>query len=250
MIKTKFPLVSIITVCFNSEKTIIDTLESVLNQSYRNIEYIIIDGNSKDRTVDIIKSYEEEFKKKKIIYEWISEKDNGIYEAMNKGIDKANGEIIGIINSDDWYEKNAIEDIVKKYNQENFDMIYANLKVIKNEKIYIKKAKLRKIISTRYWNHPTTFVKASVYKKNKYEMKTIYDDLDFMLKIRKNKKFKIIILDEIIANFRIGGISTKKSFKQVLKDIKIRNEIYKKNGYTPLYYIDNFIIELVKYILC
>ncbi|MFV0579770.1 MAG: glycosyltransferase [Fusobacterium ulcerans] len=180
----------------------------------------------------------------------MSEKDNGIYEAMNKGIDKANGEIIGIINSDDWYEKNAIENIVKKHNQEDFDMIYADLRIIKNEKIYTKKARLTRIISTRYWNHPTTFVKADVYKKNKYEMETIYDDLDFMLKIRKNKKFKIVILNEIIANFRIGGISTKKNFKQVLRDIKTRNKIYKKNGYSFLYYVDNFIIELLKYILC
>lgn len=124
--------VSIITVCFNSEKTIIDTLESVLNQSYENIEYIIIDGKSKDKTVDIIKRYENKFKEKKIEYKWISEKDSGIYEAMNKGINKSTGEVIGIINSDDWYEKNTVEKVMKEYKIKKFDMLYGNLRMIKN----------------------------------------------------------------------------------------------------------------------
>ena len=88
-------LVSLITVCFNSEKTIRNTIESVLNQTYSEIEYIIVDGLSKDNTLGIVHEYDEKFKEKGVIYRVISEKDNGIYDAMNKGIGMAQGEIVG-----------------------------------------------------------------------------------------------------------------------------------------------------------
>ncbi len=241
--------VSIITVSYNSEKTIKDTIESVLNQTYENIEYIIIDGLSKDNTVEIIKSYESKFIEKGIKYKWISEKDNGIYDAMNKGIIKSKGDIIGIINSDDWYEKDAVEKVINKYNQDNFDMIYGDLRVIRKNKIYIKKAKLKKIVTTRYWNHPTTFISKRIYEKNLYKLESINDDLDMMLKIRKNNKFKIAIINEVLANFRLGGVSNTKNIKRVFQSIKNRNKIYKNNGYSKFYYLDNFIIEIVKYIL-
>lgn len=247
--KREEPLVSIITVCFNSEKTIIDTLESVLYQLYENIEYIVIDGKSKDKTVDIIKRYENKFKEKKIKYKWISEKDNGIYDAMNKGIEMSSGEIIGILNSDDWYEKNTIEKVIKEYRAKKFDMLYGNLRIIKDEKKYIKKAKLERIVSTRYWNHPTTFINKKVYKKIKYKNDIFYGDLDFMLRIRRDKGYKVVILNEVLSNFRVGGISTKKSFFQTLRAIKDRNQIYRENGYSKFYYIDNFIIEMLKYIV-
>ena len=96
MNSTNIPLITIITVSYNAVKTIEDTIVSVLGQTYNNIEYIIIDGGSTDGTLDIIKKYQD-----KITY-WVSEPDKGIYDAMNKGIAKANGELIGIINSDDW----------------------------------------------------------------------------------------------------------------------------------------------------
>lgn len=115
--------ISIITVCFNSEKTIKDTIESVLNQTYPNIEYIIIDGNSVDKTIDIIKSYESSFEQKGISIHWISETDNGIYSAMNKGFALSNGELIGILNSDDWYSREAVSKIVAKNQNQNFTII-------------------------------------------------------------------------------------------------------------------------------
>ncbi len=238
--------VSIITVSFNSENTIKDTIESVLNQTYRNIEYIIIDGGSKDGTVAIIKDYEEEFSKRGIAYIWISEKDKGIYDAMNKGIEKSNGDLIGIINSDDWYENNSIARVVERYNIEKFDMIYGDIRIIKREKSFVKKAKLSPVVTSRYWNHPTTFVKKDLYQKIRFQCKYIYDDLDFMLRVRKNK-YKVIVLNEVLANFRLGGISNKKNFFQLLKDIGIRNKIYSENGYSRLYFIDNALIEFYKY---
>ena len=103
------PLVSIITVSYNAEKTIEQTILSVLNQTYTNIEYIIIDGKSTDGTNEIIQKY-----KDKIAY-YVSEKDSGIYNAMNKGIKAANGLLIGIVNSDDFYELDAVEINVKHY---------------------------------------------------------------------------------------------------------------------------------------
>ncbi len=103
--------VSIITVSFNSEKTIERTVKSVISQTYKNLEYIIVDGGSGDKTVDIIKGYSEKYD----FISYTSEPDNGIYDAMNKGIERAGGEIIGIINSDDWYEENAVAIIVKSF---------------------------------------------------------------------------------------------------------------------------------------
>lgn len=240
--------ISIITVSYNSENTIKETIESVLNQTNQNFEYIIVDGLSKDRTIEIIKSYESKFLEKKINYKWISEKDNGIYDAMNKGIKMSNGELVGIINSDDWYEKDAIEKILKKYNKENYDMLYCDLRIVSEKKNFIKKAKKSKIVTTRYWNHPTTFVKRSVYNKFNYQCKYIYDDLDFMLKVRKGK-YKVQILNEVISNFRIGGVSNNKTLFQVFKDIRIRNKIYQDNGYSKLYFLDNLAIELTKYLI-
>src|SRR5690242_18447201 len=107
--------ISIVTVCFNSAKTIADTIESVLNQDYKPHEYILVDGASTDRTVQIIKTYEDVFRERGISYLYISEPDRGIYDAMNKGIAMATGELIGIVNSDDWYEKDALNLISSRY---------------------------------------------------------------------------------------------------------------------------------------
>ena len=105
------PLISIITVCYNSEKTISRTIESIINQTYKNIEYIIIDGKSDDKTLEIIDNY------KNNISKIISEKDNGIYDAFNKGLNICNGDLIGFVNSDDILTPNALEILVKYYNK-------------------------------------------------------------------------------------------------------------------------------------
>ena len=107
--KNKLTLVSIITVVYNGEKYLQQTIDSVVNQSYRNIEFIIIDGGSTDGTLDIIKANEESVSK------WISEPDEGLYDAMNKGIRLSRGEIIGMINSDDWYELDAVKIMVEAF---------------------------------------------------------------------------------------------------------------------------------------
>jgi glycosyltransferase involved in cell wall biosynthesis len=229
--KMKF---TIITACYNSEKTIERTFESILNQTYENIEYIVIDGNSNDNTVDIIKKFSKKFTDKGIDFKWVSESDNGIYDAMNKGINISSGDIIGIINSDDWYRDNIISLINKYYKKEpDIDIFYGDLlKVIDNETMlgfgYIN---LKNIQSLRL-NHPTMFVKKQVYKElGTYDTNfKIGADRDFVFRaLNNNLKFKKI--DEIISYFSLEGVSNEyDSFKQLLNRIIEELYILKKNN--------------------
>lgn len=241
------PKISIITVSYNSAATISETIEHVLNQTYDNYEYIIIDGLSKDDTVSIAKSYEDKFAVKGIPFKIISEKDNGIYDAMNKGISLTDGEIVGIINSDDYYNDDALEKVAKFYDEVHFDVMYADLRIFGGKKEYIKKSSLDKKFKTRHWNHPTTFVTRKVYDEFNYANESIYDDLNFMLTARK-KGYNICVLNEVLANFRLGGVSNKKSWKNCRERIKLRNKIYKQNGCKG-YKLDNFLTEFAKFIL-
>ena len=114
-------LVSVITPCYNSEKTIEKTLVCIENQTYKNIEYIIMDGGSKDKTMDIINRHRDKLPK---LLKVVSESDGGIYDAMNKGIKQASGHLIGIVNSDDWYEPDTIEQVVKHYQKQPYEVVY------------------------------------------------------------------------------------------------------------------------------
>lgn len=241
------PKISIITVSFNSAATISETIEHVLNQNYNNYEYLIVDGQSSDNTVKIAKSYAEDFAKKGVNYRIISEKDNGIYDAMNKGILLTDGEIVGIINSDDFYNDDALQKVATFYEKAKFDVMYADLRVFGENKEFIKKSALKKKFSTRHWNHPTTFVTRKVYNDVRYAGESIYDDLNFMLTVRR-KGYKICVLNEVLANFRLGGVSNKKEWKKCKERIKLRNKIYKANDCKG-YRLENFIIEFGKFIL-
>lgn len=240
-------LVTMLTVAYNSEKTISKTIESVLAQTYDNLEYIIIDGKSSDKTVEIAESYRKNFEEKNISYRVISEKDKGMYDAINKGTELANGEIIGSVNSDDFLEPCAAEEMAKEYEKSHFDMAYANLRIIKPTGNIIKKAQIKKFVSTRYWNHPTTFIAKRIYNEEKYKLESMYDDCDLMLRLRK-KGCKVVVIDKILSNFVFGGMSTRKNFKETIDRIKIRCRIYKNNGYGFLYYVDCTVIELAKFI--
>ena len=123
---SRAPLISVITVSYNAVTTIEQTILSVINQTYSNIEYIIIDGGSTDGTVDIIRKYAD-----RIAY-WVSEPDKGIYDAMNKGTKKANGEYIAFLNSDDWYELDAVS-IIAQFADGKNDLISGIIKLYKND---------------------------------------------------------------------------------------------------------------------
>lgn len=199
-------LISIITVCFNAQETIRQTIQSVLDQTYQNIEYIIIDGKSTDHTMEIIGEYCDK------ISTVISEHDEGIYNAMNKGISLAHGEIIGIINADDWYEEDAVQNVVRIFTENPAIQILAGqVHVIENNKVIydtLQKPE-HKIWYQMPFPHPATFV-----RKNVYDMYGRYDeqyrisaDYEFLLRCYSyGVVFRIV--DDVFANFRSGGLSS------------------------------------------
>lgn len=222
--------ISIITVCYNSEKTISQTFESVLNQDYSNIEYIVVDGKSTDSTLDIIQDYKRKFEKRKISFKFISEKDSGIYDAMNKGVSLSSGAIIGIINSDDWYTENILTKIVKIFNNDSkLEILYGKVNIVNNkgEFGFIKSpGKLNDILKTMVIPHPTVFVKKQKYDKFNFNTKNkIASDYEFLLdNYLDNTNFKEV--DFTIANFRAGGESSVYEllgYKEVLNIQKRKN---------------------------
>lgn len=204
------PLISIITVVFNAVNTLEQTIQSVINQSYENIEYIIIDGGSTDGTLDIIKRYDNQIDK------WLSEPDNGIYDAMNKGINLAKGELIGIINADDWYESNVITYIADCYKNSDQDMvIHGLLRNFKDNLFYSIKGNSIQVLRYDMIQHPTCFIPKSIYLQygvydNRYKCCADYDLI--LRYVNSGIKFKFI--EQTIANFRIGGISTLDKFQK------------------------------------
>lgn len=241
-------LVSIITVSHNSEATIRRTIESVYSQSYHQIEYIIVDGVSTDCTMQIVEEYRERFQQKGIVYRCISEPDNGIYDAMNKGIKMASGSLIGIINSDDWYEPNAVECAVQNFKHQPYDLFYADIRIIGSKGSFIKKAKDSKWVTSRYWNHPTTFIPRRIYEQYEYKTENIHDDWDLILRIRK-AGCRVCVENTVLANFRRNGVSHEKSIKKAIQRANIKYKIYRDNGYSRWYFIECYGMEMAKLVL-
>lgn len=199
-------LVTIITPCFNSEQTIRRTIESVLGQTYQNIEYLIIDGASTDRTLEIARSYEEAFRGKMHIF---SEPDEGIYYAMNKGIRLAKGELIGIVNSDDYYEPEAIAKMVEHRNQAQYQILYGYERILRDGQetcivIHHHTNLLQQMIT-----HPTCFVTKQLYlDKGVFNTEYKYSaDYEFMLRMYKDSTVEFTPVYELISNYALGGAS-------------------------------------------
>ena len=243
------PLVPITTVTYNSETTIRRTIESVLNQTYENIEYIIMDGQSSDQTVAIAESYRNAMEAKGIRYIVNSEKDSGMYDAINKGIAKSTGLIVGNINSDDWYEVDAVEKVVEFFKKTGCDFMYADLRMIKPDgTTFIKHSRKTRIATSRGWNHPTQFAKRQVYVDNPYKLESMHDDFDLLLKVFK-KDYKVDILNEVLANFTMEGMSHERKLSKNIERGKARYRIYRNNGYSRLYFFECLMIETAKFIL-
>ena len=226
--------ISLITVCYNSEATIKDTFDSVLNQTYNNIEYIIVDGGSHDSTINIIKEYIPLFENKGIVVQFKSEKDDGILDAMNKGIAKSTGDIIGIINSDDVIcDKNALKKIAYRFEQDKCDVTYSDIYLMdyktlsRPNRIFIAGKNNYKL--GWYPPHPSLYVKKEIYDKyGLYDTKyKIAGDYDFMLRIMRND-VKMSYIKEPLIFMRVGGISTN-SFKAYKKSFNESVEVLKKN---------------------
>lgn len=201
--------VSVITPCYNSEKLISQTIESVLAQEYKNIEYIIVDGGSTDHTVEIIKKYVPLFRGR---LTYISEKDKGIYDAMNKGIRMSHGELIGIINSDDYYEKDTIKRVLQEYMPEKKQVIYGYCRVIERERgIKINRSSHREL-HIGMIPHATCFLSRKIYQENGLFLQSLQcaADYELMLRLSKAGDVTFIQIPEILANFRAGGLSSTK----------------------------------------
>ncbi|GAB4240191.1 MAG: glycosyltransferase family 2 protein [Stanieria sp.] len=235
------PLVSIITVVFNGKKYLEQAIQSVINQSYKNIEYIIIDGGSTDGTIEIIKQYEDS------INHWISESDRGLYDAMNKGIALAHGEIIGILNSDDLYFQDTVLEVVKEYQKVQYPcVIYGNMLKFNDEqgKVSWHRGDLTDHAfktAQIFINHPTCFVQRSLYEKfggfkPEYEVGA---DRELMMRLH-SQGVTFINTNKTLAKFRLGGTTSYQSLVSILK-----REILQEYKLLNAYAINKKIIALV-----
>ncbi|KAA5548763.1 glycosyltransferase family 2 protein [Adhaeribacter rhizoryzae] len=203
--------ISIITVSYNSSSTIRDTIDSVLSQDYADFEYILVDGQSTDGTLDIIRSYDHPS------IRWISEPDKGIYDAMNKGVQLATGDIIGILNSDDFYtDQQVLSKVARTFQEQQVESVYSDL-------AYVDASDVNKIV--RYWKsgqykegsflegwmppHPTFFVQRSVYQKYSQFDVRLKSAADYELMLRFIHRFKISVayIPETLVKMRAGGVS-------------------------------------------
>lgn len=194
---------SVITVTLNSEKTILRTLKSVNNQTFKKFEYIIIDGLSIDSTLDIVKK---NLNHKKIL---VSEKDNGIYSAMNKGILLAKGKYIVFLNSDDWFNNSTLQNVFNFIKNNNYpDIIYGNARFYNNKNFIFKsKANLSNIKFNMSLLHSSVYIKKDIIKKFLFSEKyLVSSDYDQILKL--HKKYKFYYYNRSLSNISLGGISS------------------------------------------
>lgn len=224
--------VSVITISFNSISTIEETFQSVLKQAYRPLEYVLVDGGSIDGTRELIEQYIPLFEAKSVSVNYVSEKDNGISDAFNKGIKRTTGEIIGIINSDDRLADGALEKIARSFSKSTAGVVCGDCLWIdkKNNTEYVRKSKmnLKRLKYDMVLMHPTCFVKKTVYEKYgifdtslKYAM-----DKDLMARFYQNGvRFEYI--PEIIAEMSAGGasdVNADKVFNEGI-EIAVRNGV-------------------------
>ena len=228
-------LFSIITICFNSEKTIERTIKSVLEQTCTDYEYIIVDGASKDGTIDILKRYEPLFKGR---MKWKSEPDMGIYNAMNKGIERASGRMIGIVNSDDWLEPDALSILVSALEEDsdNYNKILTGEMLFHYQdgtlQHYHTSREKYEQLSKKFrmgLNHPSTFVPRSIYDKIGLfdERFKLYADSDFILKCYE-QNVGIVFINRVLSNMSDGGASNNIS-RAMLKDAILKINLHAKN---------------------
>ena len=245
------PLLSIVTVCFNSERTIERTFKSILGQDFSDYEYIIVDGGSKDNTKGIIRKYEPLFKGH---MKWKSEPDKGIYDAFNKGIDRSSGKYVWIVNSDDYIQPNSFQDIEKIIsNEKEPDIISGIARFVNNDGevkslwSYNKESSEREFRKKRLGvAHPATIVKKSVYEIwGKYDPEFyIAGDLDWFLTMKENGA-RIVFPQIELTNWSDGGISTKKQHKRLYEDWR---RTYKKHTKSKLEYFSCLIYRILTYI--
>lgn len=245
--------VTIITVCYNSEETIADTIKSVMIQKYTNIEHIIVDGASTDKTLEIIRMFADN----ELII--VSEPDRGIYDAMNKGISLATGDIISFLNADDFYaDDNVIQEIVSIFSDSTIEACYSDL-------VYVDKDNINTVV--RYWKsrhycdglfskgwvppHPTFFARREVYDRFGYFDLAfpIAADFELMLRFIACNKVKTHYIPHVTVHMRLGGTSNKSIRNIIRQNLEIRKAI-KKNGIKPSvsFYSCRIVDKLSQYV--
>lgn len=228
-----YPLITVVTVTFNAEKFLEQTINSIVDQDYTNIEYIIIDGKSTDKTVNIIKKYSQ------YINYWLSEPDKGIYNAMNKAISLASGKYINFMNAGDIFStKNTISKVIENID-DSVDLVYGDHYLINDKnKTYIKAKAIGDFFKGIPFCHQSLFTKTSILKDNKFnESYSIAADYDFILK-SYIKKFKFKYLNFSISNFLEAGLSKKLILKSSIEALNVISNytedisiIYKSNPF-------------------
>lgn len=247
--------ISLITVTYNSGRTLSATLSSVLSQTYSDIEYIVVDGLSGDNTVSIIEEYSRLFKGK---LRFLSESDKGIYDAMNKGIQMATGDIVGILNSDDLLmDNNVLKDIALAFDCET-DAIYGNLYFVRqdntNRIVRDWKGSSYKSFTTG-WHpaHPTFYVRCEVYEKyGAFDITfDVSADFELMLRLIEKCHIRIKYIDRYMVRMRVGGESTG-SIEKIIKGNKNIVKAFKKNGVSvsPFYPIIRLFPKAVNLMKC
>jgi len=243
--------ISIITVCYNAGKTIEKTIQSVLSQTYENIEYIIIDGMSKDNTLEIIKKYRHKISK------LVSEKDQGMYDALNKGVSLATGDIVGILNADDVFaSNNIVTEIGNSFKNSDVDAIIADVAFIN------KGGNIIRSYSSKHWNpnkfvwgfmppHPSFYCKRALFSRLGYYRSDFQIAADYELLIRfiYKSKIKYIYLPLLLVLMNVGGKSTNgiKSNIVINKEIKYACELNGlKTNYLKLY--SKYFIKIFEFL--
>ncbi len=233
--------ISIITVCYNSEKTIGDTLRTVSNQKNVSVEHVLIDGASTDKTVDIIKQHSS-------VTTFVSEPDRGIYDAMNKGIALATGDVVGTLNADDFYiDSHVLEDVAQVFSDPTIDACYGDL-------FYVSQNNVEQVV--RFWKsndyksglfksgwmpaHPTFFVRKSVYERlGSFNLDyKLAADFELLFRFIEQNKIKTQYLPKVLVKMRLGG-ATNKNLSNILKQNKEIFTILRK------YYADFSAVKFV-----
>ena len=240
--------VSIITVTYNSANYLEDCINSIIRQDYRNIEYIIVDGGSSDGTLDIIKKFSPHISK------WISEEDNGMYDALNKGMELASGDVVGILNSDDVLASaDVISQIVKCFEQNNVDSLYGDL-------VYVDPFDLQKVL--RFWKgemykrkrfkygwmpaHPTFYIRRDLIERfGGYESHYFTAaDYEFMARYLYNHRISSYYLPKLIVKMRAGGASNQSIYSRLRANR--RDYLAMKKNNIPFPLIVSILKPLIK----
>ena len=242
-------MISIITATFNSAKTLKDTIQSVLRQTNKDFEYLIIDGGSTDETIDIVKSYESEFSGR---LKWVSEKDQGIYDAMNRGIQMASGDVVGILNSDDYFTSDDIlQTVDNAFKSHEIDAIYGDIHFIRdgNPQKCIRYYSSR--MFTPFWlrfgfmpAHPSFYCKREVFEKAGLYSLDYKIGADYEMMVRLFKKYRIMsqYINKDFVTMRTGGASNN----NVRSRITLINEDVKACKENGVY--TNCLFVMIKYL--